>query len=101
MSWVVLVNFSIFKLKSERRNVGEHLVAQLHVVAGNVGPHPECEHLRLVRRNSVSLTLVQQDLRSTGVDSDGGLGVVVKEHDSVQFVRLGWPGEAGTLLQQS
>ena len=101
MCWVVFVNLPILKLQSKRWDIGEHLIAHLNIVARNVGYHPECEHLGLIRCHPVSLALVQQDLRPTGVDSDGGLGVMVKEHHCVQLVRLSWPGEAGTLLQQT
>ena len=60
---IFLVDLPGLKLQGERRHVGEHLVSELHVVAGDVGHHPEGEHLRLVSRNSGPLPLVQDALR--------------------------------------
>ena len=60
---IVLVNLPGLELQGERRHVGEHLVSELHVVAGDVGHHPEGEHLRLVSRDTGPLPLVQDDLR--------------------------------------
>ena len=37
MCRVVLVDLPALELQRQRRHVGEHLVAELHVVAGDVG----------------------------------------------------------------
>ena len=60
---IVLVNLPILKLQGKWRHIGEHLIAKLHIVTGDVGHHPEGEHLSLVTRNTGPLSLVQDNLR--------------------------------------
>ena len=63
MGWIVLVNLPALKLQGKWRHIGEHLIAKLHIVTGDVGHHPEGEHLSLVTRNTGPLPLVQDNLR--------------------------------------
>ena len=76
---IVLVDLPALELQGEWRHVGEHLVAELHVVAGDVGHHPEGEHLRLVRSHAVPQRLVQDDLGAARVHPD--------QHTSMMTIR--------------
>ena len=54
--------------------------------------------LEVVSRSYSTILVTASHLGPAGVESDRGLGVVVKEHHGVQLVGLGWPGEPGPLV---
>ena len=67
---IVLVDPDAVQLESEGRVVGDHLVAEGDVVAGDVGHDPKVELLRpLLRR--IPLRLARQDLRRAVLEPDG------------------------------